>query len=425
MPGSISSTRRPGFGPRPRGHCSTPTRGRSPPSPPDSSACATAQALRSGRLRELVETRQTAEPLLAELLRYTDQHLGGLLDERAPVTGGAPGRYVLRESFRRPEAVRFRRRILERYRPPASKQVLLLVPCSKTKPYRNSRSHRRFQLALRDLPNLGRLHTVSLTSPLGIVPRELEDVPPARHYDIPVTGSWDEAERTAVTSALHHLLSAAAYRSVLVHLDPAEYGFVRSVLPTNLPVTWTLRDDRPTSREALQELRDMAERALAPLPSIDGGPLAVVREELAALADFQFGPAAGERLFRPPVRLHGRPWFQRVVDGKGTDLATWKEARGLFQLTVAGGQRIVGEGALTVEVDPHVRLGGDLFTPGVVAADDRIRCGDAVLLTQGGSLVGVGEAELPGALMSQLPRGLAVRIRHRAHPAPETAPTAT
>jgi archaeosine synthase len=122
------------------------------------------------------------------------------------------------------------------------------------------------------------------------------------------------------------------------------------------------------------------------------------------------------------VRLAGRPWFQRLTDGRRTDLATWREERGLFHLTVAGGLRMVAAHALEVVVEPGVELQGDLFGPGVVSADPLIRVGDAVLVTREGALVGVGEAVLPGRLMTDLHRGLAVKVRHRYHE-PSGAPT--
>jgi archaeosine synthase alpha-subunit len=379
---------------------------------------------RAGRLRELVEIRQASEPLLAELLRYGDRLLGVPLETRVPVVGTGIRTYVLRESFRRPEVARYRRRFLERYRPPPSKRVLLVLPCSKTKPYRNSRSHRRFHAALADLPHLDRLHRVSVTSPLGLVPRELEDLYPARHYDIPVTGEWDEAERSSVREGLQHLLRTGAYDSVIVHLDPVEYSFLRDAFGPERPTVWTLTDEHTTAPPALQALREAASLALGRTEGRREGVLAVVREELAALAGVQFGLEAARLLFGPPVRLHGRPWFQRLSDGAGVDLATWQEQRALFQLTVAGGMRILPSRALEVEVDGAVVLTGDLFTPGVVRADPEIRIGDSVLLTREGRLLGVGEARLPGPLMSDLPRGLAVHVRHRAKGA-TGAPTAT
>ena len=377
-------------------------------------------AARGGRLRELVESRLVAEPALAEMLRYADRELRGLLDERTPVAFSGSRDYVLLESHRRPEMVRFRSRLLERYRPPPSKSVLLLVPCSKTKPYRRSRSHRRFWGALEGLSPLERVHLVSVSSPIGLVPRELEDVPPARHYDIPVTGDWEESERRFVRAALAHLRATGKYRTVIVHLDPDEYSFLASDLPPSDVVRWTLEDERTTTNEAVAALRSAVEHALAGETPVSGGPLSVVREELEALAGVQFGLEAARRLFVPPVRLSGRPWFQRVTDGRA-DLATWREERGLFQLTVAGARRLWPDPPLAVEVDAGVSLEGDLFVPGVRRADERIRAGDAVVLVRDGRLAAVGEAALPGRLMTELGRGLAVHVRHRDH-APTDSP---
>ena len=382
----------------------------------------TLAAARAGRLRELVESRLVAEPAMAEMLRYADRELHDLLDERAPVAFSGSRDYVLLESHRRPEMARFRARFLDRYRPPSSKMVLLLVPCSRTKPYRQSRSHRRFWGALEGLRPLERVHLVSVSSPIGLVPRELEDVPPARHYDIPVTGEWEESERAIVRTGLAHLQGIGQYRSVVVHLDPSEYAFLQTELPPSDSVRWTLTDDRTTSNAALASLRNAVEHALAAETPVPGGPLAVVREELEAVAAWQFGPGAARRLFVPPVRLSGRPWFQRVTDGRN-DLATVREERGLFQITVAGARRWMPDPPLSVEVHPDVPLEGDLFVPGVKRADAGIRTGDAVTLVQDGKLAAVGEAALPGRLMAELSRGLAVRIRHREHAATDSPMT--
>ncbi|MCI4356495.1 MAG: DUF5591 domain-containing protein [Thermoplasmata archaeon] len=370
-------------------------------------------AIGAGLLRERCEGRLAAEPLLAELLRYIDGHLTDLLDERTPVVAHGIRTYVLRESHRRPEIRRYQERFLTRYRAPPSKRVLLLVPCSKTKPYRNSRSHRRFRSAFEDLTGAARIHVVSVTSPLGVVPRELEDVPPARHYDIPVTGDWDEVERRTVRESVERLLVTGAYERAIVHLDPSEYSFLRPAVPESLRPVWTISDGRSTSSTSLSALHEAAVDALGDTRAPDGGPLTIVREELEAIAAFQFGPAAAAGLFAPPVRLHGRPWFQRVTDPGGTDLATWRDERGLFQLTVAGGERLLSARTLQVVVRAEVPLNGDLFVPGVESADPAIRAGDAVLLTRNQRLLAVGEAELPGPLMTELEHGLAVQVRHR------------
>ena len=42
------------------------------------------------------------------------------------------------------------------------------------------------------------VHQVMVTSPLGLVPRELEEQWPAAHYDVPVTGQWDDDELATI-----------------------------------------------------------------------------------------------------------------------------------------------------------------------------------------------------------------------------------
>jgi archaeosine synthase alpha-subunit len=372
-------------------------------------------ATRGGRLRELVEARLSAEPALAEMLRYADRGMARLLASRTPVVSQCTRTYVLRESRRRPEVLRFLTRMQERYRPPPSKRILLLVPCSRTKPYRNSPSHRRFARAWESWPQAPLIHVVSVSSPLGLVPRELEDVYPARHYDIPVTGEWDDDERSAVTRSLNVLLREGAYTQIIAHLDPEEYRFLAGALPENLHPRWTVIDEHTTSTAGIDSLRSaLRESELGPNPP-SVGPLSAAKEGLESLAHVQFGARAGELLFASPTRLEGRPWSQRLTDGKGTALATWAEGRGLFQLTVAGGARILPAGALRVEVSAGVPITGDLFTPGVKDADPTIAPGDAVILVRSGALLGVGEAVLSGPLMMELPRGLAVKVRHRSH----------
>lgn len=381
----------------------------------------TRSALRAGRLRELVEARVVAEPANAEHLRYADRLLGAQLEERAPVAATGTRTYVLAESHRRPEMERFRRRLLTRYRPPPSKTVLWLVPCSKTKPYRVSPSHRRFVRALEGLPSLERVHLVSVSSPLGVVPRELEDVPPARHYDVPVTGEWTASEAGWVNNGLAHLLRTGHYTDVVAHLDPEEYAFLRDVLPSSVRTVWTVNDHRTTSGEALDRLRREMQRILAATPHLPGGFRTSALEELAGLAQVQFGAELSERLLAPPVRLVGRPWFLRLTDGR-QDLATVREERGLLHLTVAGAVR-VGETMPRVDAEPSLELKGDLFVPGVVHADPAIRAGDSVGIFQGGRLAGVGEAALPGRLMVELRRGVAVKGRHHRHAGADTAKT--
>ena len=95
--------------------------------------------------------------------------------------------------------------------------VLLILPCSARKPYFKSSSHKRFFNTLRELDNHLAFHVVSVTSPLGLVPRELEFCYPAAHYDIAVTGNWNASEVEMLRAQLAKLNPKQHYAKAIVH----------------------------------------------------------------------------------------------------------------------------------------------------------------------------------------------------------------
>ena len=76
-----------------------------------------------------------------------------------------------------------------------------------------------------------------ITSPLGLVPRDLEEVWPASHYDIPVTGDWSLDEFVRSENMVKALLSRHNYHTVINHssmsfkLDGVNYIETRKNLP--------------------------------------------------------------------------------------------------------------------------------------------------------------------------------------------------
>ena len=144
-----------------------------------------------GQLRELIETRCRLHAPQVELLRRIDRST--VFDSALPVVRSSRFLADAGESIYRREITLFEERLVSRYVPPRS-DVCVLLPCASRKPYSLSRSHQMFVRVVD-----GRAHEVIITSPLGIVPRELELVYPAGHYDVPVTGFWDaEEERVLV-----------------------------------------------------------------------------------------------------------------------------------------------------------------------------------------------------------------------------------
>ena len=352
-----------------------------------------------GRLRELVERRLANAPWNTAIVRHLDLREYGLVEAYTPVAGGEMLAYAS-ESLTRPEIVRFRRRIRERYAKPPSSRVLVLLPCSARKPYSRSRSHRRFRDAILASKDPSSVHEVIVTSPLGLIPRELERFYPAGSYDIPVTGDWSRDEAAMVTDDLRAFLAANRYDAVVSHLG-AEAPIVKAAVPNVIPTS----KERPTSDVSLASLTAMLNQVTASAPRVAKGLR--FSEEMSNVARFQFGEA-GLGLVRGAT-FRGRVPDVRVIRA-GTQVAMYT-GRGMLSLTLAGGGILSDADAYWVEIEDFLPK-GNIFAVGVADAAPEIRPGDEVVVRHGNEVRAVGTARLSGREMVDFRRGEAVHVRH-------------
>ena len=354
-------------------------------------------ALTSGVFRTLVERRCQVSPRHLSILRLLDAEQASFQEARFPVQGGMITATPL--SLTRPDIERFRHRILTRYRKPSSASLLLLLPCSAGKPYSTSRSHRRFAEAIAASGNPYAVHSVVVTSPLGIVPLELDAVYPAAHYDTSVTGRWSLDEQDIVTCMLYRFLACNNYAMVVQHLPEDIACFL------DIDAVDTCRG-HPTSQPSLQELTDTLRSMTA---QYEGVPWQTrKREWAAALLRYQFGDAG----LLDGATVRGRyPRFRVFRDD--VQLGMFVPERGLFSLTLDGTGWLAGLQRYWVEIDDFMPL-GSVFAVGVADADSGIRCGDEVVVLNDGDIRGVGEATMNGDEMRESQNGEAVKVRH--HP---------
>lgn len=356
--------------------------------------------IKVGRLRELVETRANASPWTVAALRLLDLQHYEHQEKRWPVVG--PRFYAnSKASLFRPDVWRFRRRIMERWRPGPHKKVLLLIPCSAKKPYFTSKSHRMFEEVLLSVPNSCAVQELIITSPLGAVPRELELFYPAAQYDIPVTGNWDCEEIKMIQELVVHAASFG-FTKIISHLG-SESEFVGEVVDR----VDTTQGTGTTSPEALERLRKELQEACE---AVDKVPRAVDRVELIrSQARYQFG-VEGEALLDRCTVVGKYPYLKFLRGNKQLGMLT--PERGMLSLTMDGGEVLLERDLHTVRMGDF-DLTGNLFAVGVTGADDRIRAGDEVAIVRNGELEGVGVAAMSGEEMVQSRRGEAVRVRHK------------
>ena len=355
--------------------------------------------IRNGSLRDYVEGQVRHSTWGTAAFRTFDTQWG-YLEERTPIYRRSGLLATTEDALRRPEIQRFADRVTTRYRS-GFDAPLVLVPCSATKPYSDSQSHGQFHDAIRY-----RGHIVSMTSPIGVVPQELECTYPAQHYDAAVTGRWSDEEIGFVAEVLERYLSRNEYPRVIAHVPAEGYREVveRATRSLGIDPEFTVAD-HPTTDESLTNLS----------VALSGEGQYRKRERqhrtIRALADVQFGEGAGEALF-PELVAESRYPKLRAHDAEGEQLAAMVPQYGTLSLTLAGARRWVGSelDEKRVAIDGFVPR-GTVLAPGVIDADPEIRVGDEVVV-EGPRAFAVGRAEMFGREMEESSRGIAVDVRH-------------
>ena len=356
------------------------------------------ERIRRGRLRDYLEGQARHEQWHTAVFRRLDRQYGHL-EQRTPVIRRAEITAASDDTLRRVEIQRFAERVTDRYRCRFD-NPLVLVPCSAHKPYSDSQSHGQFHDAVQF-----RGHTVSMTSPIGVVPQELELTYPAQHYDSVVTGDWSATEIEFVSDVLAAYLRGNDYPRMIAHV-PEDYRPICERVEADLGVEFEYTvADHPTTADSLGNLAS----ALA------GEEKYRKRERqhntLRAVADYQFGRGAGDALFAD-IQVKARYPKLKAHDADGEQLAALVPNYGVLSLTLAGARRWVDSDAPTkrVEIDDFVPH-GSVLAPGVVNASEAIRVGDEVVI-EGPQAFAVGRAEMNGPEMVESTRGIASTVRH-------------
>lgn len=363
-------------------------------------------AILTGSLRELVETRVRARPSLTAMLRIMDLNHYPYLEKRTPIMRKQALIATTTDALTRPEVRRFQERVIQRYVKPKSTKVLLLLPCSAKKPYPFSKSHKLFHERLIATHNPFVIHEVILTSPLALVPRELELTYPASTYDITVTGHWDEDEKKIIRTILRQYLEKNTYDTVIMHLPATLQEFTQDLMKN--PVSTCI--ETPTSPASLDALSEALQQASRTHETV--GQSTRTAENILALASYQFGDAIAKQLLEG-CTIRGKYPYQKIMKNN-RQYGMITQERGLISLTLDGAERLSEAAHYWVEVFSDFSLKGSVFAPGVKDADESIRIGDEIIVKRHGKVAGVGVALMNGSEMKESRHGEAVNLRHHA-----------
>jgi len=340
--------------------------------------------IRDGTFRELLDGRCRTRPEYVSIMRHIE--LSERMEQSTPVARKSPFLATSGDSIHRTEVKRFADRLVDRYIPPVA-DVAVLLPCSAKKPYSLSQSHRKFTQAISR-----RAHELILTSPLGLVPRDIELAYPAAAYDVPVTGYWDHEERYQITQTLVRYFTRHPYRRVLAHLDGDARNIAQDAADqVGFELEFTCTSERPTDYTSLTTLGE----ALA-------GERKIKSHLVRGMISFQFG----YDLKAPNLEVKG-PYPEQVVKRGRNLFFSTDPSHGLLRPTFEGWSLL--ETGYRVYIDDFIPQ-GDILAPGVVDADPVIRPGDEVLVI-GDKAMATGRAAMGADEMIRSSRGVAVRVR--------------
>ncbi|HDN95744.1 MAG TPA: hypothetical protein ENG71_01580 [Thermoplasmatales archaeon] len=352
-------------------------------------------AIKRRELREYVEAKTHFNPNFASIIRILDMKYYDYQEKNYAVIGNKI--IASPYSLYRPDIRRFRERILNRYEKPRNAKVLVLLPCSAKKPYSTSKSHKLFNRAIANSINRYTIHEVIVTSPLGLVPRELECTYAAAHYDISVIGYWDKEEIEMIRNTLSDYLERNKYDLIINHL-PKELSNHLDIDAIN-----TCKE-HPTSDASLEALAEAVKEA----DDMEKVKHTERRFENArSILLYQFGKNIDN--FLKNCKVKGKFPDYKIYDENDKQLASFSMKRGLFSLTYPGGKKLGRN--YWVEIEDFTPK-GSVFAVGIEDADERIRIGDEVVIFHNDEVRAVGVAKMNAYEMKESKAGEAIKVRH-------------
>ncbi|MDO5844371.1 MAG: archaeosine synthase subunit alpha [Methanocorpusculum sp.] len=336
------------------------------------------------QMREFMEMRCRLSAEQVGLIRRIDRT--ETFDYAMPIVRSSRFLANAGESIYRREIERFEERLISRYVPPRS-DVCVLLPCASRKPYSMSRSHQMFMRVVDT-----RAHEVIVTSPLGVVPRELELVYPAGHYDVPVTGYWDREESAILVEYLAKYLKKHHYDRVICHLEGgAKAVAIEASGEAGVSLEFTCNDDRPLSQDSLRALNNSLQDCRRMRNDYIRGTLL-----------WQFG----EEVNTKGWITKGRYPAQKIYEKK-TQIFSIDAETGLLRPTHEGWKYI---GGYRIKISDGFTPQGDILAPGIDSCDGNILEGDEVFV-EGSGYLATGKAAMGAFEMRNSKRGVAVRVR--------------
>lgn len=174
-------------------------------------------AIKEGRLWELVEQRARSHPALLQALRVFRRYVVHVEKHHYVTRGLISGRFYFDLLSReRPEVYRHAARLRERYSPP-SVDLLVLAIETDVKPFSRFGWIAELARAIAGDPAArGRVHVAVLTGAYGVVPLELDSLYPLSQYETAIDLDDPATAAALASDAAWYVAGMGSYRVVVV-----------------------------------------------------------------------------------------------------------------------------------------------------------------------------------------------------------------
>ncbi|MFX0185372.1 MAG: PUA domain-containing protein, partial [Candidatus Hodarchaeota archaeon] len=238
---------------------------------------------------------------------------------------------------------------------------------------------------------------------------------PAAHYDIPVTGDWNDIEKKHLTEDLEDFLSKYDTSIPLVgYLNDTEREIFEKVCSAQNREMYITKEslEKLTSREGLQQFSSLLQEAFSDINLVPriSNKIAFFR----TVADFQFGKGIGSILIPEDVKISGRKELGMRIAFEGKHFLSFRSETGFLTISLLAAERLLGHTNNVVTFDGRKISGSTIFAKAISKADPEIRPNDEVLIIdEEGNLIATGTSFLSGDLLVKMKRGKGVNIREK------------
>ncbi|MFW9998491.1 MAG: DUF5591 domain-containing protein [Candidatus Hodarchaeota archaeon] len=301
--------------------------------------------------RAFVEKSSFDDTTLISMLKILDKEYYNVIKYETPISQKIKKvRSYGPISYNRPDFKLFRERAIKNFEPEPWTALIILLPCSAKKPYSESKSHKKYYNIIRKFPEFPTFQEFILTSPLGCIPRQLENVYPVNSYDISVTGEWDSEEINITSKMLIKLIEKYDPNiPIICHLKNQYLEIIKRA-SSKLPYNFIFSEisDNTTSVKSLQSLErlitNFKDKFQPKKINLDAeNYLKTWTRKFIKILDYQFGINAGINIISNGLKtIRTRISDQVELKDLKTQekLGVFKYTTGQIELTINGLERL-------------------------------------------------------------------------------------